>query len=279
MLLVVTLYFLAALCAGLGWPQADWSQRVGPSFEPPGPEHWLGTDRLGRSVALKTWLGAQMSVAVSCGGAALSVCLGLLLGMLGGWCRGWVDAVVLWLCATLSTVPRLLLLLALALVLGQQSLLGMPLAGLPSLILALGLSGWVGTCQVVRAEMRKLAALPFITAARALGASSRDIAHRHALPHLMHLVLVEFGLRAAGAVGAEVSLGFLGLGPLDRPSWGTMLEEARLELPHHVWWQMAAAFTAVLLFSVAIHEVSETLREALDPRLPPPQRDKPAPTS
>lgn len=268
MLLVVGLYFAAAFLGSLGWPQEDWTKRAGPSFAPPAAAHWLGTDRLGRSVALKVWLGAQVSVAVSCGAAALSVGLGLLLGMLAGWRRGWVDAAVVWLCTTFSTVPRLLLLLALTLVLREQSWFGVSLQGIPALVLALGLTGWVGTCQVVRAEMRKLSSLSFITAARALGADGWTIAHRHALPHLMHLVLVEFGLRAAGAVGAEVSLGFLGLGPLDQPSWGTMLEEARLELPHDVWWQMAAAFGAVLLFSVAIHEVGETLRAALDPRPP-----------
>lgn len=274
MLLVVLLYCAAALLATAGWAQEDWTRRAGRSFAPPSAEHWLGTDRLGRSVALKAWLGARLSVAVCCGGAALAVGIGLLLGMAAGWRRGWVDAVVMWLCATFSTVPRLLLLLALALVLREQTWFGLSLQGIPALVLALGLTGWVGTCQVVRAEMRKLTSLSFVTAARALGADGWGIARRHALPHLMHLVLVEFGLRAAGAVGAEVSLSFLGLGPTDQPSWGTMLEEARLELPHDVWWQMAAAFVAVLLFSVAIHEVGETLRDALDPRLPAPEEKR-----
>ncbi|WP_395745943.1 ABC transporter permease [Prosthecobacter sp.] len=266
MLLVVLAYFMAAMLGGLGWPHDDWTQRVGPSFAPPSWEHWFGTDRLGRSVAMKTWLGARLSVIISCGGAALAVGAGVLLGMLAGWRRGWVDALVIWLCTTLSTVPRLMLLLALALLLREQTLFGVSLYGAPSMLLALGLTGWVGTCQVVRAEMIKLGALNFVTAARVLGASGFDIARRHALPHLTHLILVEFGLRVAGFIGAEVSLSFLGLGPADQPSWGTMLEEARLEIPQQVWWQMSAAFAAVFLFSLAMHEVSDALRDALDPR-------------
>lgn len=274
MLLIVLVYFIAALLGTVGWPCEDWTRRAGPSFAPPSWEHWFGTDRLGRSVALKTWLGARLSVIVSCGGAALAVGIGLLLGMLAGWRRGWVDAVVIWLCTTLSTVPRLLLLLAFSLLLREQTVFGMPLHGVPSMLLALGLTGWVGVCQVVRAEMLKLGSLSFIVAARALGAGSFDTARRHALPQLTHLILVEFGLRVAGFIGAEVSLSFLGLGPVDRPSWGTMLEEARIEIAQHVWWQMTAAFTAVLLFSIAVHEVSDALRDALDPRTAPEVRPK-----
>lgn len=272
MLLVVLAYFIAALLGSLGWPHEDWTRRDGPSFAPPSWEHWFGTDRLGRSVALKTWLGARLSVVISCGGAVLAVGTGLLLGMLAGWLRSWVDALVIWLCTTLSTVPRLLLLLALSLLLREQTVFGVSLHGAPAMLLALGLTGWVGVCQVVRAEMIKLSSLPFILAARTLGASSFDIARRHALPHLTHLILVEFGLRVAGFIGAEVSLSFLGLGPADQPSWGTMLEEARIETGQHVWWQMTAAFSAVLLFSTAVHEVSDALRDALDPRTAPEAR-------
>ncbi|MFC5453350.1 ABC transporter permease [Prosthecobacter fluviatilis] len=269
MLIVVLAYIMAALLGSLGWPDEDWTRRAGPSFAPPSWEHWFGTDRLGRSVALKTWLGARLSVIISCGGAAIAVGTGLLLGMLAGWRRGWVDALVIWLCTTLSTVPRLLLLLALSLLLREQSIFGVSLHGAPAMLLALGLTGWVGVCQVVRAEMIKLGSLPFILAARALGASSFGIARRHALPHLTHLILVEFGLRVAGFIGAEVSLSFLGLGPVDQPSWGTMLEEARIETGQHVWWQMTASFAAVLLFSTAVHEVSDALRDVLDPRRAP----------
>jgi len=272
MLLVVLVYLTAAMLGSLGWPDNDWTRRVGPSFAPPSWEHWFGTDRLGRSVAVKAWLGARVSVIISCGGAALAVGAGVLLGMLAGWWRGWVDAMVIWLCTTLSTVPRLMLLLALALLLREQTVFGVSLYGAPSMLLALGLTGWVGTCQVVRAEMIKLGTLNFITAARALGANGFDIARRHALPHLTHLILVEFGLKVAGFIGAEVSLSFLGLGPADQPSWGTMLEEARIETAQHVWWQMTAAFAAVFLFSLAVHEVSDALRDALDPRMSPEEK-------
>ncbi len=266
MLMVMSAYMLAALLGMIGWPRDDWMRQAGASFSPPSWENWFGTDRLGRSVALKAWLGARLSVMVSFGGAMLAVGLGTLLGTLAGWRRGWLDDAIVWLCTTLSTVPRLLLLLALSLLLREQKIAGVSLHGVPSMVLALGLTGWVGVCQIIRAEMLKFPSLGFVVAARTLGAGGLTIARRHLLPQLAHLILVEFGLRVAGFVGAEVALSFLGLGPVDQPSWGTMLEEARLDIAQQAWWQMAAAFIAVFVFSLAVHEVSEGVRSALDPR-------------
>ena len=107
----------------------------------------------------------------------------------------------------------------------------------------------------------------FVPGAIVCGASHPHIMVRHILPNVFHLVIIDFSLGVGGFVQAEVILSFLGLGVTDQPSWGRMIDDAKLELLKGVWWQMAAATVAIFIFSLAVNILGDALRDALDPRL------------
>lgn len=267
MFAVIALYAAVALVVAAGGLGADWNARVGPSLAPPSPAHPLGTDRLGRSVLDKLLVGARLSLSVAFFGSLISLSLGTALGVLAGYLRGRVDELVVWLYSTVSAVPGILLMLALAFVLRDVRLFGWSLQGVPALCLALGFTRCFGTCRIVRAEVMRQAGRDYITAAVAIGLSPLAVARRHVLPNVAHLVIIELSLHAVGFIGAEVMLGFLGLGPADAPSWGSMIDEARYEIAQGAWWQMAAVTGAIFALSLALNVTGDALRDALDPRV------------
>jgi peptide/nickel transport system permease protein len=142
-----------------------------------------------------------------------------------------------------------------------------PMAGVPTIVLALGLTSWVGLCRLIRAEVLKHRERDYVVAARAAGVKNARILFRHILPNVFHIVIINFSLGLAAYVQAEVVLSFLGMGVTDRPSWGRMIDDAKLELLKGVWWQMAAATAAIFIFSLAVNIFGDALRDALDPRL------------
>ncbi|MCA9539067.1 MAG: ABC transporter permease [Myxococcales bacterium] len=264
---VIAVYLGVALLVALGLLAPDWNDRVGPSLHAPSADYLLGTDRLGRSVLRKLLYGAQLSVSVALFGSLVSLTVGTTLGVLAGAVRGRVDDFIVWLYSTVSAVPGLLLMLAMAFALRDATHFGWPLQGVPAICLALGLTRWVGTCRLLRAEVIKQRERDYVTAAEALGLSTTQVARRHILPNVLHLVIIELSLHAVGFIGAEVMLGFLGLGPTDAPSWGTMIDEARFEIGQDAWWQMASVTGAIFLFSLALNICGDALRDALDPRV------------
>ncbi len=228
---------------------------------------WLGTDFLGRSVLRKTLFGAKISLSVALFAALISIAIGVPLGAAAGYFGGWVDEFVVWLYTSLASIPGFLLLLAFAFVLRDATFFGHELRGLPAVFLALGLTSWVGLCRLIRGEVIKHRGRDYVTAARAYSASRATIIFRHILPNVTHLILIDFSLRVVGFIQAEVILSFLGLGPTDQPSWGVMIDDARLELSRGVWWQLAAATVAVFGIALPLNVASDALRDALDPKL------------
>ena len=131
----------------------------------------------------------------------------------------------------------------------------------------MGLTSWVGLCRFIRGETLKLRERDYVVAARAVGVGDGNILFRHILPNVSHLIIIDFSLGLGAFVQAEVILSFLGLGVTDQPSWGRMIDDAKLELLKGVWWQMTAATVAIFIFSLAVNVVGDALRDALDPRL------------
>jgi peptide/nickel transport system permease protein len=253
---------------------------VAPELFAPGsgelaPSLWLGTDFLGRSVLWRFLYGARVALTVAFLASILSLVIGTVLGLLAGYFGGRVDSLIIWLFSTINSMPGILLMLALAFVFKDHAIgfqwLGVdkqvPLAGVPTIVLAMGLTSWVGLCRFIRAETLKLRERDYVTAARAVGVGDRDILFRHILPNVSHLIIIDFSLGLGAFVQAEVILSFLGLGVTDQPSWGRMIDDAKLELLKGVWWQMAAATAAIFVFSLAVNVVGDALRDALDPRL------------
>ena len=217
-------------------------------YEPPSlaPDGFLlGSDNLGRSVLLRLVQGTRIAFHVGVLTSLIAIPLGVVLGCLGGYYGGRTDGFVVWLCATVSSVPSLLLILAIALVVGK---------GLAGIYWGIGLTTWVGVCRNVRGEVIKHRDRPYVQAARILGYSSPRILFLHVLPNVMHIVLVSFSIRFPAAIGTEVFVSFLGIGVQGEPSWGVMLNNARMRLWQGVWWEMTfvtlAIFGLVLVFNV-----------------------------
>ena len=271
-LAVIILYLGLALWGITGWHTPDWEKEdFSRSYQPPGAAHWFGTDIYGRDVLAKTVYGARVALSVALIASTLTVLIGVILGMMAGFFGGIIDDLISWLYSTLQTIPYILLILAFAFILRERIFkIGewqFRIRGISSVYLALGLTGWVGLCRLIRGEVIKHRDRDYVLAARALGASPGRIMVKHLIPNVFHLVIITFSLGFVSYIHAEVILSFLGLGVRNSPSWGVMIDDAKLELARGVWWQLAAATGAIFFISLALHIFADTLRDALDPRL------------
>jgi peptide/nickel transport system permease protein len=249
---------LAALFAPWIAPADPAAQNLPARLESPSRAHWMGTDELGRDTLSRTLYGARISLFV-----AISVVLGcgltgLAIGLLAGFLGGWFDRCVnLLLINAFLSFPGILLAIAFAAFFGP---------GIGKVILALIITGWAGYARLARAQVLKVKELEFILAVRSLGASNLRIMLRHLLPNILQPVLIQATIGMAGAILAESTLSFLGLGVLAPvPSWGSMLNDARSHLfdaPHLVIFPALAVMTAVLAFNL----LGDAWRDWLDPR-------------
>jgi ABC-type dipeptide/oligopeptide/nickel transport system permease subunit len=220
----------------------------------------LGGDKWGRDVLLKTLKGTETSLLVGLAAALLATFIGTLFGAYAGYVGGRADDFFNWLYSVLTAIPYLLLILAVAAVLGQK--------GTSTVILILGLTGWTGIFRLVRAEYLKHKSREYVQAADAIGASHRRRMFVHILPNVSHVVLVQLSLHVVLFIKSEVILSFLGFGVgVDTVSWGSMLNEAQNELLIGKWWQLAAATTAMAVLITGFSLYTDALRDALDPRL------------
>ena len=271
-LLTVFLY-VSEICR-LNFDIIRWDEKVGAEYEPPNAENIFGTDFLGRSVFRKTLYGAKVSIAVAFWASVISLAIGVPLGAIAGYFRGVTDEIIVWVYTTLSSIPYILLILAFALVLKGKTInlewagLGVvALGGITTVYLAIGLTSWVGICRLIRGEVIKHNNREYILAAKSYGCGNGRIIFRHLLPNVFHLIIINFSLRFVGFIQVEVILSFLGLGEKNRPSWGAMIDAARLDLPKGHWWEMTAATVAIFFISIALNVFGDALRDSLDPKL------------
>lgn len=253
-----SLLLLAALLAPWIAPANPTAQNLPARLASPSRAHWMGTDELGRDTFSRTLYGARVSlfVAISvvfgCGLTGLAI--GLLAGFLGGWFDRFVNLLLI---NAFLSFPGILLAIAFAAFFGP---------GIGKVILALIITGWAGYARLARAQVLKVKELEFVLAVRSLGASNLRIMLRHLLPNILQPVLIQATIGMAGAILAESTLSFLGLGVLAPiPSWGSMLNDARSHLfdaPHLVIFPALAVMTAVLAFNL----LGDAWRDWLDPR-------------
>ena len=227
-------------------------------YQPPSLAHPMGTDNLGRDVALRLVQGARIAFHVGIMTSLIAIPLGVLLGLFGGYFGGRVDSFVVWLCATVASMPGLLFILAISMVVGQ---------GLTGIYLGIGLTTWVGVCRTIRAEVMKHKAKAYVQAAKVLGYSHLRIMFRHILPNVAHIILIQFSIRFPGAVATEVFISFLGIGVQGEPSWGIMINNARLRLWQGVWWEMTFVTLAIFILVLVFNHLADYLRDRLDPAL------------
>jgi peptide/nickel transport system permease protein len=218
-------------------------------------------------------LGAKVSMTVGFMANIIAIPLGLVLGVLGGFFGKWIDDGVVWLYTTMASIPGIIRLIAIkyafqGIIVFEGTVFELDLSGIHGLYIALGIMSWVGTCRLVRAETFKLKELDYVTAARAIGQGNLRILFRHIMPNLLHLAIINFTLGFVVAISAEVILSFLGLGvEVGTPSWGTMINAARLDLVVGRWWQVTAACAAMFIIVLALNIFGDRLRDALDPKL------------
>lgn len=212
----------------------------------------LGSDNLGRSVLLRLVQGTRIAFHVGIITSLIAMPIGILLGCLGGYFGGRADSVVVWLCATVSSIPSLLLILAIAMVAGK---------GLAGIYCGIGLTTWVGVCRNIRAETIKHRDRPYVQALRLLGYSPARIILLHILPNIMHVALVLFTIRFPAAIGTEVFVSFLGIGVQGEPSWGIMLNNARMRLWQGVWWELTFVSLAIFGLVLAFNIIADRLRD------------------
>ncbi|GGH16207.1 ABC transporter permease [Silvibacterium dinghuense] len=244
---------------------APWIARENPAaidlshrLASPGAAHWFGTDELGRDIFARVVYGARLSLGIAVMVVACSLSAGILLGGLAGYFGGLIDITInIFLMNAFMAMPGILLAIAFVAFLGP---------GMINLVLALSIGGWVGYARLVRAQVLAVREREFVEAARALGAGHLRIFLRHILPNILQPLIVQSAIGMAGAVLAEATLSFLGLGvPPPTPSWGSMLDEARSHLfdaPHLVLFPALAVMLCVLCFNF----LGDALRDYLDPR-------------
>jgi peptide/nickel transport system permease protein len=257
-MVLVAVFIGFALFAPWIAPQDPAALNLAARLQPPSAAHWFGTDELGRDIFSRVIYGSRISMLVGSGVVAGSLLLGLIFGSIAGYYGGYSDKFfnVILMNAFLS-FPGILLAIAFVAFLGP---------GILKLILALCIGGWVGYARLVRAQVLAVKEREFVEAARALGANDWRILTRHILPNIIQPVIVQAAIGMAGAVLAEATMSFLGLGvPPPTASWGSMLNDGRSHLfdaPHLVLFPAAAVMLAVLSFNF----IGDALRDYMDPR-------------
>ncbi len=255
---MVAIFLLCALFAPWIAPQDPAQIDLPARLMGPSASHWFGTDELGRDILSRIIYGARISMLVGSCVVAASLTLGLIFGSIAGYYGGVTDRVLnVVVMNAFMSFPGILLAIAFVAFLGP---------GIFNLILALSIGGWVGYARLVRAQVLAVREREFVEAACALGASDLRIIVRHILPNIIQPIIVQAAIGMAGAILAEATMSFLGLGvPPPAASWGSMLNDGRSHLfdsPHLVLFPAAAVMLAVLSFNF----IGDGLRDYLDPR-------------
>jgi peptide/nickel transport system permease protein len=255
---LVVIFVVFALFAPWIAPQDPAHIDLPNRLETPSSAHWCGTDELGRDILSRLIYGSRISMLVGSCVVAASLALGLIIGSVAGYYGGGIDRFVnVVLMNAFMSFPGILLAIALVAFRGP---------GIFNLVLALSLGGWVGYARLVRGQVLAGREREFVEAARALGASDLRIIVRHILPNIIQPVIVQAAIGMAGAILAEATMSFLGLGvPPPTASWGAMLNDGRSHLfdaPHLVLFPALAVMLAVLSFNF----IGDALRDYLDPR-------------
>ncbi len=244
---------------------APWITRYGPTEgiegayrQPPSWAHPFGTDKIGRDVFSRVVYGARVSLRIGFASTVISVVIGLLFGAVAGFFGGLVDTLIMRLTDVFLAIPYIVLAIAIAAVAGRSE---------HSIIVVLGLTGWLGLARIVRASFLSLKQLEYVEAARAMGYSRARIMFRHILPNAGQPVIVYSTVLIGGVILSEAALSYLGVGPqAPTPAWGLMVSEGKGDLARSAHLLLLPG-GAICLTVLAFMLVGDGLRDALDPKL------------
>lgn len=258
-LTIVAIYTLIALLVYFNIIASDWHlSHAGDEYLAPCTQYLFGTDFFGRSVFKKILIGTQIAMNIGLVVALSATTLGVILGCIAGYCGGWVDAIVLWICNILNTMPNIMLIIAITALFERTQF---------SIYIALCTTNFVTLCRIIRSEVIRHKVRVYVESATAIGAGHFRKIFSHILPNVMHIAIIQFSLIFQNAIKVEVVIAYLGLGPSDMPSWGGMISEAKSELLRGCWWQITFATLAMFLIVLAFNLLSDALRDATDPKL------------
>src|SRR5216117_1183475 len=260
---VVALFVMAA-AAPLLAPQDPVRQSLRTRLKPPtlegadGVAHLLGTDHLGRDVLSRVIYGSRVSLLIGFAAVMVGSVVGATLGIAAGYRRGPLDTIIMTVADAQLAFPFVLLAIGIIAVLGPS---------FPTLIVVIGLSGWVTYARILRSQVLVLREREFVDAIHALGGSVPRVIVRHILPNMLSSLVVVATLELARAIVLEATLSFLGLGiQPPTPSWGGMIHEGR-EYLDSAWWISTFPGLVLILTSIVVSRTGDWLRDLLDPTL------------
>ncbi len=256
LIILVPILTLAAI-APLLPIQGPLETNIFASLEAPSLAHPFGTDKMGRDIFSRTLAGIKVSLIVGLSVAAIALTMGLVFGTLAGFFGGLVDRIVMTVVDIFLAFPSLLLAIGLVAILGT---------GLVPVILAISLADVPRFIRLQRSLVLSLRSRAFIDAARTVQASRFWMVTRHIVPNTVAPMLVAASIAAANAILIEASLSFLGLGIMPpEPSLGNVIGDGQIYL-EQAWWISTLPGVVILLIAVALHFLSDGVRELLDPR-------------
>jgi ABC-type dipeptide/oligopeptide/nickel transport system permease subunit len=253
----ILLLALVALFAPL-IAQYTPTELAGDTKQPVSLDHWFGTDRIGRDLFTRVIYGARVSLRIGVAATVMSLIIGIAVGATAGFFGGTIDNVLMRFTDVLLAIPYVVLAVAIATVIGKSE---------NSVILIIGITGWLGIARIVRSSFLSLKQLEYVEAARALGFSRTRIMFRHIMPNALQPMIVYGTITVGSVILTEAALSFLGVGPQDpTPAWGLMVADAKglmVPAPHVLFFPGAAIALTVMAFVF----VGDGLRDALDPKL------------
>ncbi len=239
----------------------------GQPFEGPSMQFPLGTDEFGRSVLALLIKGARVSLMVGLIATVVSMVIGTVVGIVAGHFGGWTDTILMRISDWLLVIPFLPLAIVLLVMLNQSSWL--TISPVYAIAFVVGITSWPSTARLIRSQTLAVKSRPYLERARALGAGNWHQMSRHSLPNVMPLVLANTTLTVAGAILAETTLSFIGLGDPTRSSWGTMLDLAfgSGAVSLGAWAYLLAPGITIVIVVLAFTWVGHALENVLNPRL------------
>lgn len=254
-LVIVIAFSAAALFAPQLAPHDPLQQRIATArLEAPSAEYPLGTDELGRDILSRLVYGARISMRIGLIAEGIALVIGMTLGSLAGYLGGWVDNLIMRLTDIFFAIPSLLFLIVVVAIMDATA---------TTIFVALGVISWPSEARLMRAEVLRLREREYVTAARAVGMRNWRIIVRHIMPNAVASLIVVGSLGVAGAILAEATLSFLGLGiqqPV--PSWGTMINQGQ-EYIFSAWWYSVFPGLTIMLAVLGFNFVGDALRDAL----------------
>ncbi len=223
----------------------------------PCKKFWFGTDELGRDIFTRTCYGARISISLGIAAAIIDIIIGMIYGAIAAFFGKYIDEIMMRLADIIATIPYLLTVILLMVFMNP---------GILTILIALTITGWINMARIVRAQILSLKKMPFIDAAKIMGASSFRIIFKHLLPNCLGTIITTMTMNIPLAIFTEAFLSFLGLG-IQSPisSWGVMLNDGLYALRYYPWRLFFPAFM-ICLTMLAFNLIADGIRDIFDPR-------------